>query len=309
MDIKKLLGFRSVVKNGSLTLAADRMYLSQSAMSRLISSLEDELKISLFERRNRRLILTAEGEAFYNEVESLLEGFESIPKIIDDIKRVRSKRLHILADHHIGSTITASSFADFFEHYSEQQYLVDMRKHVDMDELLGDECFDVGIKACHEYEVERSSGEPLFKSKVFVAVSIDHPLATEPFLAPQQMVHYPIIGLYGDSSLSKVVEGLFRSEGIELTYSIETSSILFAAQAMSRGVGVFITDTFGAENAPKGSYVRVPLVVERYLYYRAIYPRNMKSSIIVGDFISSLKGYVESNKSSEYVQIVEDGVD
>ena len=62
MDWDKLRIFHAVAKAGSLTHAGDKLNLSQSAVSRQISTLEFSLKTSLFHRHARGLILTEQGE-------------------------------------------------------------------------------------------------------------------------------------------------------------------------------------------------------------------------------------------------------
>ena len=61
MNLKSLRTFYLVVREGSLTAAADKLNLSQPAVSRLVRILEDETKLQLFSRARRRLVLTHEG--------------------------------------------------------------------------------------------------------------------------------------------------------------------------------------------------------------------------------------------------------
>lgn len=68
MNFKSLRAFRLVVSQGSLAAAAEALNLSQPAVSRLISLLEDETKLTLFDRSRRRLTLSEAGEAFRKSV-------------------------------------------------------------------------------------------------------------------------------------------------------------------------------------------------------------------------------------------------
>ena len=63
--LKQLRYFQSVVQTGSFSEAAAKNYISQSAISQQIQSLERELGFPLLERRNRRFSLTPAGEYFY----------------------------------------------------------------------------------------------------------------------------------------------------------------------------------------------------------------------------------------------------
>ena len=67
MNIKALRAFRLVVSEGSVNAAAKALCLSQPAVSRLIALLESELKLTLFLRDGRRMVLTEQGAAFLQE--------------------------------------------------------------------------------------------------------------------------------------------------------------------------------------------------------------------------------------------------
>jgi DNA-binding transcriptional LysR family regulator len=69
-----LRGFEAAGRRLSFTLAADELFLSQSALSRQIKALEDALGAPLFERRHRALALTPTGAAFHREVTDVLQG-------------------------------------------------------------------------------------------------------------------------------------------------------------------------------------------------------------------------------------------
>src|SRR6476659_2303689 len=70
-----LRGFEAAGRRLSFTLAAQELFLTQSALSRQIKALEDALGVALFERRHRALALTPPGAAFHREITEALEAF------------------------------------------------------------------------------------------------------------------------------------------------------------------------------------------------------------------------------------------
>lgn len=70
-----LRGFEAAGRRLSFTLAAQELFLTQSALSRQIKALEDALGMALFERRHRALVLTAAGAAFHRDVTDALDSF------------------------------------------------------------------------------------------------------------------------------------------------------------------------------------------------------------------------------------------
>lgn len=83
MDLDRLRVFHAVATAGSLTHAGEELNLSQSAVSRQISALEDELKVQLFSRHARGLVLTEQGARL----------FESTKQIFDHLQRVEEELL------------------------------------------------------------------------------------------------------------------------------------------------------------------------------------------------------------------------
>src|SRR4249919_3917447 len=67
-----LRGFEAAGRRLSFTLAAEELFLTQSALSRQVKALEDALGVALFERRHRSLVLTAPGAAFHRSVSTQL---------------------------------------------------------------------------------------------------------------------------------------------------------------------------------------------------------------------------------------------
>jgi DNA-binding transcriptional LysR family regulator len=86
MDLDRLRVFHAVAAAGSLTHAGEELGLSQSAVSRQISALEDELKVQLFSRHARGLILTEQGERLYQTTKQI---FEQIGRVEEDLLNSR----------------------------------------------------------------------------------------------------------------------------------------------------------------------------------------------------------------------------
>jgi DNA-binding transcriptional LysR family regulator len=76
--LKQLRAFHHVVRCGSISKAAEKLYLSQPSVSLQIQALERELSVTLFERRGPHLKLTPEGEALYRLAEPLVDGIDKL---------------------------------------------------------------------------------------------------------------------------------------------------------------------------------------------------------------------------------------
>ena len=97
MRMHNLRALSLVIETGTVTKAAERLFLTQPQVSRLISELEDELGFVCFSRKGRALVPTKEGIRFYAEAKRILMGFDEIPGIAEDIRLNRGKKLNIVA--------------------------------------------------------------------------------------------------------------------------------------------------------------------------------------------------------------------
>src|ERR1700687_1850929 len=84
MDWDKLRIFHAVAEAGSFTHAGEALNLSQSAVSRQIGALEESLKVSLFHRHARGLILTEQGELLYRTAHDVFMKLESARARVTD---------------------------------------------------------------------------------------------------------------------------------------------------------------------------------------------------------------------------------
>ncbi|MFZ1470408.1 MAG: LysR family transcriptional regulator [Paracoccaceae bacterium] len=95
MDIRTYAGFAAVADLSSVTLAAERLHMTQSALSRQIKALEESFGIRLFERAGRNLRLTPAGEALASRVNSLLASERSLRSFADELKSDQAGLLRI----------------------------------------------------------------------------------------------------------------------------------------------------------------------------------------------------------------------
>ncbi len=104
MDWDKLRIFHAVADAGSFTHAGEALNLSQSAVSRQISTLEESLGLTLFHRHARGLILTEQGEILHNAARDIFDKLAAIESELDDSNQLPEGPLRITVTDFIGST-------------------------------------------------------------------------------------------------------------------------------------------------------------------------------------------------------------
>lgn len=113
MDWDKLRIFHAVAEAGSFTHAGEKLNLSQSAVSRQISSLEDSVGVMLFHRHARGLLLTEEGEILEQAAREIFGKLAMIEGQLSDSRQLAQGPLRITVATFIGSTWLAPRLAKF----------------------------------------------------------------------------------------------------------------------------------------------------------------------------------------------------
>ncbi len=115
MDWDKLRIFHAVAEAGSFTHASEQLNLSQSAISRQISGLEADLKVPLFSRHARGLILTEQGESLYHTVHEVLLKLESVQNMLTESTEKPQGKLRVTTTVGFGTAWLTSRMNEFLE--------------------------------------------------------------------------------------------------------------------------------------------------------------------------------------------------
>ena len=117
MEIRQLEYFLMVSKVNSFTRAAERLYVSQPAVTNAVRSLEDELGIRLFDRSQKHVLLTTEGKIFCAHVEQLMQGISNTINEINALKDLNSGVLRLGSTPFVGMASTVRLLKGFAESY------------------------------------------------------------------------------------------------------------------------------------------------------------------------------------------------
>ncbi|MBV9750668.1 MAG: LysR family transcriptional regulator [Acetobacteraceae bacterium] len=119
MDWDKLRVFHAVAEAGSFTHAGEALNLSQSAVSRQISALEENLQVPLFHRHARGLILTEQGEALNRTVREVFAKLAMTEALLTESKEKPAGRIKVTTTVGFGSSWLAPRIAQFLDTYPD----------------------------------------------------------------------------------------------------------------------------------------------------------------------------------------------
>ena len=121
LDWDKLRVFHAAAEAGSFTHAAETLHLSQSAISRQVSALEQDVGVPLFQRHARGLVLTEQGEILYRTAHDVLMKLESVRMRLSEAKDRPYGLLRVTTTVGLGSSWLTDRVHEFLELYPDIQ--------------------------------------------------------------------------------------------------------------------------------------------------------------------------------------------
>ncbi|PLW78303.1 LysR family transcriptional regulator [Cohaesibacter celericrescens] len=269
MNIKALQAFNAVVLEGSVSGAARVMNLSQPAVSRLISLLESELNLMLFKREKQRLHLTEEGAAFNREARRILAGLQEIPRIANEIRAQRLKRLRIVTMPRAALSVVAPAVARFTKEYPEVKVSIDIRSHRDLESWINGREYDLGfgnVPVSHWAVTSTSLG----RADLEVLMPKDHAFASKKIIALKDLSAVPLVLQFPGMLLRRQIDSLFEANDVKIGREILTNSSQMSQHLVANGAGLTIIDRLSVLAMDDRHFTTRPLTPTRSVAFGVI---------------------------------------
>ena len=218
MDTNQLLAFISVAESGSFSLAAEKLHLTQPAISKRIASLEAQLHTHLFDRIGKRVLLTEAGTVLLSRARRIMRDIQDTRTSIGNLSSGVSGRLAMASSHHIGLHRLPPVLREFCRRYP--QVIVDI-SFVDSEEayqqvIHGD--IELAVVTLSPADVDRIERRVLWPDPLSFMVAQEHPLARRSGVRLQQLLEYPAILPGSNTFTRELVEACFPTAGWHLTW-------------------------------------------------------------------------------------------
>ncbi|WP_158904009.1 LysR family transcriptional regulator [Burkholderia sp. L27(2015)] len=244
ISLRQLKIFVTVARKASFTRAADEFGLTQSAVSRCIRELEDELHLRLFDRTTRQVALTQAGHYLVARVSPLLEEIEATLRDSHGAQDGQRGVVHVSSSPILSSILMPSCIAGCRNTYPNISLVLKdkAQPHVLESVRSGETDFGVVIEPP---EADDMLTEPLFFDPFCVVLPVNHPLAANPVIEWQDLTGLPLVTLDDDSGsrpkfdYALAVHGVPRGAVQELAHA----SAVFRMVEVGLGLGVVPTLT------------------------------------------------------------------
>ena len=237
MNNQNLKAFITVAECDSFSVAADRLYLTQSAISKRIAQLEQQIGKRLFDRISRQVSLTEAGAELLPRAQRILSEYENALQAINDLSGEASGTLRLAISHHLGLhrlPPILKQFALQFPNVTLDIEFTDSEKAY--EQVLHGETevavITLALDSHHNINSKKIWRDPLR----FVCAS-DHPLAKLQQPVLEDLAKYPIILPGLNTYTGRIIQNLFHQQGIPLKSTMSTNYLETISTMVEIGLG------------------------------------------------------------------------
>lgn len=259
--LKQLRAFYQVVRCGSISKAADKLFLSQPSVSLQVQALERELGVTLFERRGPHLKLTPEGEVLYQLSEPLVDGIDKLQETFSaHFGKLDSGELNIGAGESTILYILPEPVRRFVAAYPKVQLKMHNVTGRDGLKMLRADEIDFAVGSMLEVP-EDIEYKPVVTYDPMLITPLDHPLADK--AARGEEVTLEDVSQYGlilpPSHLStwRIVKYVFQQNNLTFTVTLEAGGWEVIKKYVALGMGISIVTDICLEGTER--LARIPL--------------------------------------------------
>jgi DNA-binding transcriptional LysR family regulator len=239
MNLNHLAIFHAVAQAGGMTLGAERLDISQPAVSKQVQELESALGVHLFDRIGRRVRLSQAGEILADYARRLFALAREAEEAMADVRAVGRGRLVIGASTTIGTYLLPGVLAEFWRRHPRVELLVEVENTEQVHRRLAGHELDIGLTE-GLVEEEELAAEVFYKDELVVIAAPGHRLAGQPRVALSAVREEPFI-LREPGSGTRAVE---ERALVQLKLPVRVVMALGSTEAIKRvvaeGVGLAI---------------------------------------------------------------------
>ena len=300
MTLQQLKYVITVANTGTITEAANRLFISQPSLTNAIHELEKEMNITIFNRTNKGISISKEGEDFLGYARQVLEQ----AAILEDKYKGGSggKKQFCVSTQHYSFAVNA--FVDLIKEYGQDEYDFSLRE-TQTYEIIEDVArmrSEIGILFLNDFN-ETVLGKilkshelefhPLFVARPHVFISRKHPLAGNAVITNEELEQYPSLSFeQGEHNSFYFSEEIFsaveRKKNIRVRDRATLLNLLIGLNGYTVCSGVIDKKLNGKD------IIAVPLADESEMRVGYITHKKGMMSRLAATYLEALKKYVES---------------
>ncbi len=240
MKLLQMRYFQTVCQYGSITRAAEELFVSQPTISFCIKELEDEFGIKLFHRRHNRLQLTVEGAFFHDKVSYILQAVDTLATQMKDMGN-NHNHVKIAVPAMISTFLFPQMFNAYKELYPDVELEMLETGSLQARKLVDANSVDLGITILDNAVDDAYNLLPLVSTELVFCVNKNHPLANAEKISFKELADEHIILFKADSYQNIYIKRAFSEVGVTPNIMLYSSQLFTIKKFLSYGnAGAFL---------------------------------------------------------------------
>ncbi len=237
MDLNQLEYFRALANVRHFTKAAEEISISQSALSRSINKLEQELGHPLFDRKKKEITLTPLGRRFLSHVERALNDIEEGCQEIRQADDPQGGIINLSFIHSLGGGVLPLLLSEYRALYPSTRFNLDQNNSAVLAQGLMDGKSDLSLGSTM-ITMEHLAWTYLYSEEIYVTVPKRHPLAAYSSITLRDIEKYPFITMKPSYSLRILTDQFCSLAGVRPEIIFEGDDTNTVAGLVAADLGV-----------------------------------------------------------------------
>lgn len=287
MTIRDLEIFVAVVDNGGIGAAAKKLYISQPTVSHVISQIENNYHVKLFERLSKKMLITATGEEFLQYARYSLNHFKNMEHFLYHASEQQTI--------HIGASLTVGGFflSDMIPSFEREHPHIRVRVYIDNTKKIvrqiSDGTLDIAVLEGETHSNETVK-EIIYEDQMVLICGMQHPFANRTSIRLQELENADCVLREEGSGTRDFLINLTERQGIPIVEKWVCHSSDAILNIVAAGQGVSIISEAVVAHEPR--VVQIPVedaVMTRK--FRIVYHKDKYISSALETFISETRAF------------------
>lgn len=236
MELRQIRAFVEIARLQSFTRAAERLHVAQPAVSMAIRKLEEELELTLLNRQDRRVSLTAEGEVFLRHAERILANCRAAETEMAELRGLERGEVRIGIPPMMSSYYFPRVICDFRQRYPHLQLSVNGEGAARIQRMIARGEIDIGVIAGGKVP-EGLAGRRFLREEIVACVPASHPLAARGAVRLDEFLREPLVLFKEGYYMRELMDELLQESGIEPRVVFETNLFSLVRSLVKEGLG------------------------------------------------------------------------
>ncbi len=242
MEFYQLTYFLAAAQTQNFRRAAEQCLVAQSALSRQIAALENELEVALFTRSKKRVRLTPEGEEFARYVSKALEQLQEGQQMLAQMQIGQRGTILLGCIESLTTALLPTLFAAFHQDSPHVRLKVRVAHTDELIRWVEQGEVELGLVLDPQMQSELLIIKELFRQPLHLLVSARHPLTRQgSAVLLEEILAEPLLLLDQTSRMGQITQRIFSQRGLPLRPLIEIESVEGLKELVRQGVGVTLT--------------------------------------------------------------------